>query len=227
MGITQAHERAYPPPLEAPCGWLRRRGQLKGARNGMFAERGTVRAGGLIFSWVIVIITLSGLGVLILPQVAEGELGTIPATVDIGIQLQLTRVSQLSFGQVRPGDTDGEVIVTPGTNQRSRTGGVGLSGSKFSRAVFIVTGTPNSFYTIAPVLAFSVHDSRGEPIEGLTLLEVTDLKSYSATVGAVTTSGQIGPGGVDSVFVGGTLLVPPTARNGKYEGDVTLTISHG
>ena len=32
--------------------------------------------------------------------------------------------------------------------------------------------------------------------------------------------------GVDSVFVGGTLLVPPTARNGKYEGNVELTISH-
>ena len=96
----------------------------------------------------------------------------------------------------------------------------------FSRATFTVTGPPSTSYNIEPVLAFSVHDARTAPIGSVTLLDVIDLLSYSSTVGAVTTVGQIGPSGVDSVFVGGTLLVPPTARNGKYEGNVELTISH-
>ena len=176
-------------------------------------------------SWGVAIFALSGLALLLLPPVAEGESGTISGSVEIKKLLTLTRTADLNFGQVRSGETDGTVIVTP-LNVRSKTGGVTLRAmTNFSRAVFIISADPGDFFNISPVLDFALHDQRGDPIFGETILQVTNLLSYSTTVGAVTFVGQINSDGVDTVFVGGTLLVPPGAKFGKYGGEVTLTFN--
>ena len=171
-------------------------------------------------------IALAGLGVIFLPRVAGGEEGTIPATVEIRTLITITRTAELNFGQVRAGETDGTVTVTP-LNVRFPTGGVTLRAmTNFSRAEFIITGDPSTTYNIAPVLGFALHDQRGDPLFGETVLQVTNLISYSTTAMEVTFLGQFNSNGVDTVFVGGTLLVPPGAKFGKYGGEVTLTFNY-
>ena len=177
-------------------------------------------------SWSVFIIAFAGFLSVIMPGVALGDGGTIPATVEIRALITLTRIADLNFGQVRSGETDGTVTVTP-LNVRTFTGDVTLRAmTNFSRAEFIITGDPNATFTISPVLDFALHDKRGDPIFGETVLQVTNLLSYSTTVGAVTTVGQFNSNGIDSVFVGGTLLVPPGAKLGKYGGEVTLTFNY-
>ena len=174
----------------------------------------------------VFLIALAVLGVFFLPAVAGGQEGTIPATVQIRTVLVLTRTADLNFGQIRSGDEGGTIVVTP-LNVRFATGGLILRALRnFSRAEFIITGDPNAFYNITPVLDFALHDQGENPEPGETLLQVVDLISYSTTVGAVTLVGQFDPNGVDSVFVGGTLLVPPGAKFGKYGGEVTLTFNY-
>ncbi len=174
----------------------------------------------------IFLIALAALGVFFLPAVAGGEEGTIPATVQIRTVLTLTRTEDLNFGQIRSGDEDGTVTVTP-LNERFASEGIILRAlTNFSRAEFIITGDPDAFYNITPVLDFALHDQGENPIPGETILQVTNLLSYSTTVGAVTLVGQFDPNGVDSVYVGGTLLVPAGAKFGKYGGEVTLTFNY-
>lgn len=175
-------------------------------------------------SWGVAIIALSGLALLLLPQVAGGETGTIPATVEIKTQLTITKTADLNFGQIRAGQSNGIVIVTP-LNVRTAVDVTLRALTNFSRATFIITGDSGTTYNIAPVLDFALHDKRGDPVLGVTLLEVTNLKSYSTTVKAETLIGKFNNNGIDSVFVGGTLLVPQGAKFGKYGGQVTLTIN--
>ena len=174
---------------------------------------------------VVVILALSGLVALLFSRNAGAESATIPATVNIKVNLAITHSSELDFGQVRPANTDGTVVVTT-SNTRFATGGVVLRGPKFSRAEFVISGQPGTSYNIVPAASISLHDQRGDPIPVVTGLQVVNLLSFSTTVGAITTTGQIGLDGTDRVFVGGTLLVPPTALNGYYSGSVELTINY-
>ena len=174
----------------------------------------------------VFLIALAALGVFFLPRVAGGQEGTIPATVEIKTLISVTRIADLNFGQIRSGDEDGTVTVSP-LNVRTFTGGVILRAlTNFSRAEFIITGDPDAFYNITPVLDFALHDQGENPEPGETLLEVTNLLSYSTTAGEVTFLGQFNSNGIDSVYVGGTLLVPPGAKFGKYGGEVTLTFNY-
>ena len=139
--------------------------------------------------------------------------------------LTTTEGTPLSFGQLKPGQTDGTVVITT-SNTRYSTGGVTVSGQNFSRAEFLVSGEPDAVYTIdiGPLTAF--HDMRPDIVIGVTALEVSDLLSYSATVGSEGTVGRLNQNGVDSVFVGGTLVVPATALAGSYQGRVILTVNY-
>ena len=86
-------------------------------------------------------------------------------------------------------------------------------------------GTPNANYNIQVNDLTAVQDQSVKPEPGVTSLNVTDLKIFSTTVGAESASGQVGPDGTDTLYVGGTLQVPITAKNGKYRGEVELLIS--
>ena len=131
----------------------------------------------------IFLIALAALGVFFLPAVAGGQEGTIPATVEIKTLLTLTKTADLNFGQIRSGDADGTVVVTP-LNERIPSGGVILRAlTNFSRAEFIIAGDPGDFYNITPVLSFALHDQSVNPIPGVTLLEVVDLITYTTTLG--------------------------------------------
>ena len=95
----------------------------------------------------------------------------------------------------------------------------------FSRAEFTVTGSPDVGYQIVLASESALHDQGGN---NLTLM-VTNLVAFSVNrfdLGEGTTEGKFDFSGEDMVFVGGTLQVPANAKNGKYEGDVMLTINY-
>lgn len=172
----------------------------------------------------VFLIALAGLLSVIMPGSALGESGTISASIEIRGELVITNIAELYFGQVRPGPTDGTVTITT-ANERIPGGGTGVIGPKFNRAEFVIGGTAGDIFNIVLGVDFSVHDQSGNPDLGVNSLLVTDLISFSTTVGAEGTSGQINSEGIDLIFVGGTLVVPSTALNGSYAGNVILTVN--
>ena len=173
----------------------------------------------------IFIIALAGILAVVMPGSTLGESGTISSSIEIRSELVITKIASLFFGQVRPGATDGTVVVTT-ANERFAFGGTGIIGPKFSRAEYVVGGVPDAIYPITPGVALSVHDIRGVPIPDESSLDVIDLKSFSVIFNAEGTTGQFNSSGVDSIFVGGTLVVPTTALNGKYSGSVIISVNY-
>ncbi len=174
----------------------------------------------------VAILVLAGLA---LPGVARAQTqATIQATIQIAEPLAIISSTQVDFGQVVPGQTDGTVTVTT-SNQRIVTGGVETQGSEFSRAEFSIQGEPGASYSIdVPELRAQPLgvDDEEEETPGLPSLEVTNIKSSSTTVGAETRTGQIGPDGTDTVFVGGTLVIPANAKAGRYRLDVEVSLNY-
>ncbi|GJL77924.1 MAG: hypothetical protein NPINA01_09130 [Nitrospinaceae bacterium] len=159
-----------------------------------------------------------------LPQIViAGASATGQATATVSEPLDIQMTEELEFGQIRPGGTAGTVVVAPEDNARTATGGTELgpgNATLHHRAKFDVSGTPDAFFNIALSSSPAVHDQGINPS-----LQVTDLKSFSETRGIVTLTGKTNGIGEDIVYVGGTLQVPANALNGKYEGDVTITVN--
>lgn len=149
--------------------------------------------------------------------------GQAIATITVPLNIQLT--DELEFGQIRPGSTAGTVVVSP-QNVRTATGGATLAAVNnqnnifHHRAEFNISGPPDSFFSISLTNTSAVHDQGSNPS-----LLVTDLKGFSTTENIETTTGKTNLDGDDSIYVGGTLQVPAGAKNGKYEGDVTINVN--
>jgi len=148
--------------------------------------------------------------------------GQASATImSSSINIEMTAL--LEFGQVRPKNstdtTAGWVKVRADledTDPDSRTASddklLGAVNSDLHhRAVFTLTGLTAGSFTIgleSTQAQIATHDSGTNPP-----LTIYDLESSSITSGDVTT-----------IYVGGTLQVTPAAKNGKYEGTITITI---
>ncbi len=150
------------------------------------------------------------------------------ATVTILSQpLTVSGVAQLRFGTLTSGGTAGTVVVTT-DNRRLATGGAVLLGSgNFGPAEFAIAGQPSAHYTIIlPGRVVIERANAANPESGVTALEAIDLKSFSATVGAETGTGRIGPQGGDTILVGATLLVTATTKPGNYRGEVAIGVAY-
>lgn len=179
---------------------------------------------GIIFFWVV-ILTLPA-------QTVNGASTTLRADVTItGQALEITSSTLLNFGFYLIWVNDGTITVTT-SNTRSATGGVIIfSGStSFERAEYNIQGPANTQYTITlPTgLSFVERTIFGVPV-GRTLA-VTNLTSFSTTVGAETTTGMTDNNGQDTIYVGGTLVVP-VPNDGLFPlrvsyGDVLLGIQN-
>lgn len=150
------------------------------------------------------------------------------ASVAVIKPLIIVMTEELEFGQIRSGNSDGTVTVSP-QNVRTADGGASLSAVNnhnkifHHRAKFEVEGPPNSFFNITLASTAAEHDHGSNPN-----LQITDLTSFSATLNSditLTMTGKTDEDGEDHIYVGGTLQVPAGAKNGKYEGDVTISIN--
>ena len=173
---------------------------------------------------LIVVFAVMAFGGVFAGETQGGATGTGSGVASVINPVLVVSVAELSFGQVRPGGTDsGTVIVTP-QNTRSSTGGTGLAAGNppYSRAEFDVSGPASTTYSMQLSGTVALHDKGGNNLQ----LNVTDLVGFSLNLGLEGTLGLFDASGQDMVYVGGTLHVPTRefAKNGKYEGDVVLTI---
>lgn len=165
------------------------------------------------------------------------------ASVQIMNPLNLVSVAQLDFGRVGANSAAGEgrengeslefrkslgrsgaVVVTP-QNQRNVVGNVKVEGA-FHRAEFRVTGPPNISYTIQVEKSVAIHSQSSSQKSGVTLLQLVDIRSFSVNSGGEGFRGATNTQGEDTIYVGATLLISPSAQEGRYTGDVRITLSY-
>ena len=174
-----------------------------------------------------VCVALGALGVL-----ASAYATSITGQANVQIvtgQLTVTVVDDLQFGSLDAGTQDGEVELTTSNVRTVTVPDVSLQGSNFHRAEFTVTGPTNTQYDILlPPSGTSENteqtaerDESGNPESTLLVVQLT---AFSVNAG-LGTIGETDGNGIDTVYVGGTLLVPTTAKQGNYRGDVALTVT--
>lgn len=158
-----------------------------------------------------VALVLSICGLLSLGLCGKIAAQTAHATVSAEIvsPLVLARLSDLQFGCVVVGESEGTVILD-GTGNRRAAGGVSLAeGSDATTAAFTVSGQPGKGYTI--VLP-----------ESVTLYSGTNALQVD---GFTHDGGQV-TGGLTTMHVGATLHLAPRQPIGYYSGAFEITVSY-
>ena len=168
---------------------------------------------------------------------AVAATATISANVTVAVPLTVSSDEPLRFGSLGCDDDDddddeddcGTVTIhsdhTHG-DPRHKTGDVKLKAKKNAgRAKFIISGTPGTFYTIILPSSVDILREGDAPVPGVTLLQAINPTSFSTTAGGSPLPGEIGPDGTDTLWVGATLVVPATVKEGKFQGGVPLTVA--
>jgi len=134
----------------------------------------------------------------------------------------------LNFGSIAHGSTGGAVILTPTTataaGSRTTSGSVDLIGSEASCALYTITGTPGSQYTVTlPSGDITLTGSgSGDGTNTMTLntfsIKIDDLAA-SALVGTLTS-------GTSNFAVGGTLSVAADQNPGAYAGTFPVIVAY-
>ena len=174
---------------------------------------------------VIVSLVVLGLPGVAGAQTGDGAAGSAKARVFV--PLTFTPVSEfLRFGGVTSGSEFGTVIVFPVLPAaRVATDGARLtSTSDFGPAVFTVSGEPNAFFSITPSSGVATKDQPAT--SGIVTLNVsTPLTTSLGVLNTGVLSSDI-PVGTATVFVGGTLEIPPNAPGGRYEAEIEVIIDY-
>ena len=126
------------------------------------------------------------------------------------VQLELTiECGELKFGQVVTDSfTTGTVVIDPATGFKTVQGGAIDLGGAHSRAECLVRGNGKFVITVVPTDSLS---GTGSPIP----ITVTLFPSNT---------GVFGPNGLETVFFGGTLQLPPGQLPGTYSGPFTVFV---
>jgi len=136
---------------------------------------------------------------------------SIAATVVSPISVSTT--TDLSFGVVIASGVPGTVTVTP-AGARSASGGATLgSAATVSPAIFTVTGDANNSYSITL------------PASGLVTCGATSMVVDSFT-STPTPTGDLGPGGSQTLTVGASLQVNNSQTICTYSGSVDVTVAY-
>ena len=126
------------------------------------------------------------------------------------------------FGKFAPGGGGTVIVSTDGT--RTTTGPI-LSniGSSPAAAKFDVAGDNDATYGITWGGAAELTDAVSSEV--MALNKISDLTAAGVTTGEVT-SGELGAGGAQSIYLGGELSVTSGQANGTYIGEVTATVEY-
>lgn len=127
--------------------------------------------------------------------------------------IAIVQTGSLSFGSIVVGGMAGTVAVSP-TGVRVAGGGVLLGNSGGAApASFTVSGEPNTNYSI--VLPASA--ALSGPDQDMTFDDFTTSPDGS---------GNLGPGGSQTVSVGATLHVNANQGHGAYAGSLSVTVTY-
>ena len=150
----------------------------------------------------------------------------LSASVNIIEAISVTDKTPLDFGIIKSSKSGGTVVVTP-LNKRIVNGGVEIDSSNlFHSAEFRIHGAADVEYDIdLPSVLYSTRqETKSVPKE--TGLKVVDLKSYSEVMKEQTKRARTNSQGNDTVYIGGTLIVPPNVSPGHYTVEVQMTVSY-
>jgi hypothetical protein len=146
-------------------------------------------------------------------RAALAATGTITASLVPAVSIAKT--TDMNFGMAAAGATTGTVVLPASASPvRSFTGGAEI-GSPLgtASAAFSVSGAANATYAITlpsnATLSFS-----------------TNNMTVNAFTSAPAGSGNVGAGGVQTVYVGGTLNVGVNQVQGAYAGTFNVTVAY-
>lgn len=138
---------------------------------------------------------------------------TATATCTIVAGITITKIADMNFGNIVPG-TAGTVVIAPAGTRSVGSGTPVLSGGTVSAAVFTVSGTGSSTYSISL-----------SP-NGYTITNGTHTMTLNAFTSTPSGTGQL-TGGSQTLSVGATLSVGIISSNpaGVYTGTEPFTVT--
>ncbi len=146
---------------------------------------------------------------------AQSAAVTAPTTAVIVTSGQLINSTDLRFGGIVPGTTQGNVVLNPTTNLRTFTGGVQALGGSAGAADFSALSSPGQFTSVninLPNQIFLARFGGGAPT-----MRVNAFTLFGNGVLAFGTSGLY------TFRVGGTLRVGASQPVGFYTGTFNVT----
>jgi hypothetical protein len=135
--------------------------------------------------------------------------------------MAISKDVDLVFGQFAPGEGG---TVTVSTNGERTTDDTILSttGNVPKAAQFTVSGANDATFSVG-ISNTTLTDSNEE---SMALTTFSDNSAAGATSGGNVTDGLLSDGGVQTIFLGGTITVGSTQTSGAYDGTVTTTVQY-
>ena len=163
---------------------------------------------------VALVLSLAGLFALAAGIARAQAAATVSTrgTATVVAAIQLTKTSDLSFGDLVPGATAGTVRVATGGG-RTKTGGVTLAAGTVSQAAFTVQGQRNTSYTIAVPSSVTVTSGPNSMTVG-------------SIVTAPTSPNTLPNSGTRNLRVGATLSVLANQPSGTYASTFNVTVAY-
>lgn len=161
---------------------------------------------------------ISGPSVAASTPASAAASGTVIAPITVG------KITDLSFGKFAPGAGGTVTISTSGLRT---SGGIVPSsfGSTLTAAKFNVAGDADATYTITHSGSTALTNTTGTGAETMALAKFSDLTGADSVAGTAT-AGKLSAGGVQSIYVGGTLTVAANQVPGVYTGTVDVTVEY-
>lgn len=148
---------------------------------------------------------------------------TATASGTVVAPLAITAANNLAFGTFAA-QTGGSVTVST-SGARTVGGAVLPIGGTPGAARFDIVGVANSTYTIVLSGSTTLVNTTGGGAETMALTRTSSLTANNTTSGNVAT-GLLSAGGLQSLYVGGTLTVASGQVFGVYTGTVIATVEY-
>lgn len=167
---------------------------------------------------------LVGTLVIAAARVHAAELKAVASVTILPSPLHLKAKKDLRFGTIADCGKSAGTVTVAATGGRSSAGVKLERGGDYGPALFQVKGAAGAGYVIT--LPASVTAERRWARHGAGTLEVVDLTVLSRTLGGTGAAAKLDSRGEDQVRVGGTLLVPKSAKPGYYSAEIAMVVSY-
>ena len=143
---------------------------------------------------------------------------TSSAAATVYRPISISNPTGLVFGKVvRPATGSGTVVINASTGVRSTTGNATVLNTPTpSRAVYSVTGEGGQAVSVSVPTSFVMSTTGGTVTVTLT----------TTASGSQSLSSALGSAGSFGFYVGGSLPVTPTTKDGNYTGTFTVTVQY-
>jgi hypothetical protein len=151
---------------------------------------------------------------------------TATATATVIVPITITKAVDLSFGKFAHGA--GGTVTVSNSGARTATGAIlSAVGSTPTAARFNIVGDALATYSIAIAPDAAISNGGAGVTNNMALAISSDFAGANVTTGDVTTGGgTLSAGGLQSIFIGGTLTVNAAQVAGAYTGNIVVTVEY-